>query len=283
MAAVAHVETGSSRASGLARLGIDRARLVRAGTSAAVLLVSLGGILALWKWGSRAYGVPLLFPGPAEVADAFMDDLRKGDITEAVGASLARIVAGFTIGTLTGIVVGLLLGSSRVLCAMTAPLVTFFRFVPPLAWFGVVLVWFGAGESAKIVLIVYTSLFVVALNTMEGVAKVPQDMVRMAGVAGARTWQRLWMIVLPSSVPYIIAGARVAMGNAFMTVVSAEMLGASAGLGVIINNGMTSTAVPQVFAAILILGFLGLGADRLFMLLMNKAGTRLTYGRGEVA
>lgn len=261
----------------------DRTSLARVARTLALLAVTLAALVALWAWGSGAYGVPLLFPGPAEVAEALLEGAADGSLGAAVAASLFRIVTGFAIGTVAGVLLGLMLGSSRVLAAMSAPLVTFLRFVPPLAWFGAVLVWFGTGETAKVVLIVYTSVFVVALNTLEGVGKVPRDMERMAGVAGARAWQRLFWVTLPASVPYITAGARVAMGNAFMTVVSAEMLGAPVGLGVMINNGMTSTSVPDVFAAILVLGALGLGADRLFMLLVNKAGKRFSHDRADVA
>ncbi|WP_083259629.1 ABC transporter permease [Cellulosimicrobium cellulans] len=262
------------------RVVVTGAQVARALRRAGVLLGSLVVLVALWEWGARAYGVPLLFPGPLAVAEAFGENLADGTLGEAVGASLTRIVAGFLVGSLAGVLLGLLLGGSRVAAGLAAPLVTFFRFVPPLAWFGPVLVWFGTGESAKILLIVYTSVFVVALNTIEGTTKVPRDMVRMAGVTGASWWQRMAWVTLPASVPYIAAGARVAMGNAFMTVVSAEMLGASTGLGVMVNNGMTSTNVPDVFSAILVLGALGLLTDRLFVLLVNTVGKRFR-GAGD--
>jgi NitT/TauT family transport system permease protein len=254
--------------------------LARLARRTGLVLGSLVVLVAAWEWGSRAYGVPFLFPGPLAVVESFTDNLADGTLAAATGASLWRIVAGFVIGSAAGVVVGLVLGASRVAAGMAAPFVTFFRFVPPLAWFGPVLVWFGAGETSKVLLIVYTSLFVVALNTIEGSTKLPPDLARMAGVAGASWWQRMLWVTLPASVPYIVAGARVALGNAFMTVVSAEMLGASAGLGVMVNNGMTSTNVPDVFTAILVLGVAGLVCDRLFVLAVNTFGRRF---RGQQA
>jgi NitT/TauT family transport system permease protein len=250
------------------------AALARAARRTGLVAGSLVVLVAAWEWGSRAYGVPFLFPGPLAVVESLTDNLADGTLAAATGASLWRIVAGFVLGSVAGVVVGLVLGASRVASGMMAPFVTFFRFVPPLAWFGPVLVWFGAGETSKVLLIVYTSLFVVALNTIEGSTKLPHDLTRMAGVAGASWWQRMFWVTLPASVPYIVAGARVALGNAFMTVVSAEMLGASAGLGVMVNNGMTSTNVPDVFTAILVLGVLGLVCDRLFVLAVNTFGRR---------
>jgi ABC-type nitrate/sulfonate/bicarbonate transport system permease component len=254
--------------------GITKATIVGGLTSAGVLVGSLAIVVGLWEWASRAFGIPFLFPGPLAVADAFVENAADGTLAASTGASLVRIAAGFLIGTVGGVVLGLVLGASRIAVGLAAPFVTFFRFVPPLAWFAPVLLWFGAGEASKIVLIVYTSLFVVALNTLEGSSKIPHDLTRMAGVAGATWWQRMLWVTLPASVPFIFAGARVAMGNAFMTVVSAEMLGASAGLGVMVNNGMITANIPDVFTAILMLGTLGLLCDRLFVLAMNKLGRR---------
>lgn len=242
--------------------------------SAGRLLTSLVVVIALWWAGSAAYGLPFLFPGPAEVADRLMERLADGSLVEAMGASVVRILAGFAAGSALGVVLGLVIAANPIVAGLTAPFVTFFRFVPPLAWFALVLVWFGAGDTSKVVLIMYTSVFVVALNTIAGENAIPLNMRRMAGAVGIGWWQRVFRITLPASAPYIFAGMRIAIGNAFMTVVAAEMLGASEGLGVIINNGMTTTNVADVFVCILALGVLGLLFDRAFVLLVNTLGRR---------
>ncbi|PWD49922.1 ABC transporter permease [Serinibacter arcticus] len=253
----------------------------RVGTATAVLTVSLTLLILTWAATSAAFGLPFLFPGPGDVAQAFVSAVENGKLLTAVQASLGRIAAGFAIGCSLGIVLGLVLGASPVLREVASPLVTFFRFVPPLAWFAPALVLFGAGEASMIALIVYTSVFVVAMSTLEGGARVSLDLQRMAGVAGASWWQRLAWVTLPASLPYVFAGMRIAMGNAFMTVVSAEMLGASAGLGVIVNTGMISTRIPDVFVAIAALGILGLAFDRLFVLLINTVGRRFREQAGS--
>ena len=246
-----------------------------------IVLISLVIVLVIWELASRAYGLAFIFPGPVEVAGMFGTTLLNGSLLEATASSLFRIIVGFILGTVIGVALGLLFGSSRIFVGMSMPFVTFFRFIPPLAWFAPALVWFGAGEVSKIVLVMYTSIFVVALSTLEASRSIPVDLQRMASSTGVSWSQRMLWVTFPASIPYIVAGARIAMGNAFMTVVSAEMLGASDGLGVMINNGMITTNIPPVFCAIIVLGVIGLASDRLFVSLINTVGKKYQTGGGE--
>lgn len=246
---------------------------------AAIGAGSFAAVLAIWYAASALYGMESLFPGPQSTWKTLLKRFGDGSLMEASLASTARILAGFAVGSILGVALGILAGFSKIIDGLINPFITFFRFVPPLAWFAPILVWFGTGDTSKIVLIVYTSIFVVAVNTLAGVHHVPANARRMAAAAGATPYMEMMWILLPGSVPFIVAGMRVAMGNAFMTVVSAEMLGASEGLGVIINNSMTSTNVPNVFVAIICLGLLGLVFDRLFVLLINTAGKRFQGAR----
>ncbi|TYK49494.1 ABC transporter permease [Actinomadura decatromicini] len=249
-----------------------RAALRRAPVAVAGILV----ILVAWELVARAYGKPLLFPGPAETGSTLLDGLTGGDIPDAAVASIGRVLSGLAIGSLAGVLLGLLSGSSRVLEALFEPFINVFRFIPPLAWFAPALLWLGAGETSKVALIVYTSVFVVAVNTAAGVKAVPKNMVRMARTYGAGPVRVFFAVRLPASLPYIFSGVRIAMGNAFMTVVTAEMLGAESGLGVLITEGTANTDVRGVFAALIVLGALGLCADRLFVLLLRRFGGRFS-------
>ncbi|TYB46303.1 ABC transporter permease [Actinomadura chibensis] len=249
-----------------------RAALRRAPVAVAGILV----ILVCWELVARAYGKPLLFPGPAETGSTLLDGLTGGDIPDAAVASIGRVLSGLAIGSLAGVLLGLLSGSSRVLEALFEPFINVFRFIPPLAWFAPALLWLGAGETSKVALIVYTSVFVVAVNTAAGVKAVPKNMVRMARTYGAGPVRVFFAVRLPASLPYIFSGVRIAMGNAFMTVVTAEMLGAESGLGVLITEGTANTDVRGVFAALIVLGALGLCADRLFVRLLRRFGGRFS-------
>lgn len=250
------------------------ARLVRLrGTALAV--VGFLVVIAAWAVAADAYASPLLFPGPGEVFERLRTMMSEGVLGDAVGASVGRAAAGLAVGTLLGVLLGLATGTSRILEALVEPFVNVFRFIPPLAWYAPVLLWLGTGEPAKISLIVYTSVFVVTVNTAAGVRAVPRDKLRMAASMGASAGQRFWQISLPGSAPYIAAGVRIAIGNALMTVVTAEMLGASEGLGVIVTTGMATTNLPSVFVALVVLGTIGLIVDRLFVAFLRRFGRRL--------
>lgn len=251
-----------------------RARGTSRWRHAAVVAAGLVVVVVSWWLAARLYGAPLLFPGPVDVLDQFRTVVSDGSLFTAAGASLQRIAIGLLLGSLAGTLLGLLSGSSRILEALFEPFISVFRFIPPLAWFAPVLLWFGAGEAAKLTLILYTTVFVVAVNTAAGVHAVPKNKLRMAASFGAKPWQVFLQVRLPASAGYILAGVRIAMGNAFMTVVTAEMLGAPHGLGVFITNGMATTNVRAVFVALLTLGALGLLADRVLVALMRRFGTR---------
>ncbi len=240
----------------------------------AVVLVSVVLFILAWGVAAALYKFPVLFPGPKLVWERAIEIWQSGSLSTDIVASLRRILMGFVLGSVIGVLLGLLAGSSRIVLGLLDPFIYFFRFVPPLAWFAPVLIWFGTGDASKVVLIMYTSIFVVAVNTVGGVSSIPKDMLRMAGSFGIGYGQRLLSILLPASVPYVIAGMRIAMGNAFMTVVTAEMLGASTGLGVLVNQALTLTDTRAVFVAIAILGLLGIIFDALFVYLLRRFGSR---------
>jgi len=249
---------------------VRRVRLRKALTGTVRFLISLAVLIGIWWVFAVVRNVPLLMPSPPEVMHAFGTLLGSGALVEDTLASLGRILSGLAIGAVGGVLLGLLLGSSRIVRGLLTPLVTLFRFVPPLAWYAPVLAWLGTGEESKIVLIVYTSIFVVAINTLSGMGETPVNARRMLRMSGSSWAQRFFLLDLPHALPYAITGIRIALGNAFMTVVTAEMLGSKVGLGALITNGMTTLSLPKVFVAILVLGVLGLIADRLFVWATNR-------------
>lgn len=243
---------------------------------------SISVALGLWQLLSERSNMQALFPPATVTLRRFWTMLVDGVLLHASGASLARIAVGFAVGSGAGVFLGLAMGRSATARALLEPYVHFFRFIPPLAWFAPVLLWFGTGESAKVLLIVYTTIFVVTLNTMAGVAAVPRNKIRMAQSFGGTPRQLFVLVTLPASAPYIFSGMRIAMGNSFMTVVAAEMLAANQGLGVLVNDGLLFLQMTSVFAAIITLGVLGFATDRLFLLLIRRFGGRFSAGTGAI-
>ena len=238
--------------------------------AAAVLVCSVVSGLLVWHVVSTTFFSSILFPTPAVTFAEALAQIRTGSIFLDISASLARIMVGFGIGSVIGIVGGLLIGYFRIVRAMLNPYLQFFRFIPPIAWVSPAMIWFGIGENSKVFIIIYGTVFAVAFNTVAGVASVHRDKIRAARIFGAREWQIFLWVIVPSTVSYILTGMRLAMGVSFMTVVAAEMLAAQSGLGYLILNSRLWMATDRIFVGIIALGGLGYATDKVFDLLIKR-------------
>jgi ABC-type nitrate/sulfonate/bicarbonate transport system permease component len=223
-------------------------------------------LLVVWDLASRAFGLPRLFPTPFTTFRTLGRLLADGTLAANAVASMARILAGFALGGLLGTGLGLLMGVSRLARWALDPYVDFLRFVSAVAWISTFMIWFGIGEGSKIALLTYATAFGVAINVTAGVRALPPARVQVAQCFGASRFQMFRWVVLPGTVPHIVSGFRIAMQNAFMVIVVAEMIAASQGLGFLITTARTFLAPDRVFVAILALGVLGFLTDRALVL-----------------
>ncbi len=231
--------------------------------------VSVTVLIAVWQLASTAFDVPVLFPSPLAAARKAVDLVREGRLQWDIAISLWRILAGFAIGSVIGVTVGLSMGSFQVVADVLNPYVNFLRFIASIAWISIVIIWFGLGETSKIVLIVYTTTFVVLINTAAGVIAVHPTKVRAARCFGASPARIFLYVTFPATLPYILTGIRLAMMNSFMTVVSAEMVAAESGLGFLIFNSRQWMETDAIFVGMFTLGVLGLATDRLVQFLIR--------------
>ena len=192
---------------------------------------------------------------------------------------MQRILLGFFIGSLIATPLGLVMGSNRVVRTLFDPYINFFRFVPAIAWLTPVVIWFGIGETSKVIIIIYTTVFIVLVNTIVGVSNIPANKLRAAASLGANAHQIFLHVTLPATLPFILTGMRLAMGNSFMTVVSAEMLAANSGLGYLIFNSRLWMATDRIFIGIVSLGALGMLSDWIFRWLIQRYASH--YGPVE--
>jgi len=166
--------------------------------------------------------------------------------------------------------IGLLRQVQRAVATLLDPHIEFFRFIPPVAFVTLAVVWFGIGESSKVVLIFYTSVFIVTLNTVAGVLAVSESKLRAAVSLGAGRRQIMLYVVLPATVPHVVTGARLAMGNSFLTIVSAEIVAAQVGLGALIWTSRNYGRIDWVFVGIIVLGVLGFVFDRVLRIVARR-------------
>ncbi len=238
-------------------------------TSVAIVLVG-------WQLVSALFFSPALFPGPTAVGRRAVILLQEGTLQRDVLASLGRVLAGFALGSVVGVLVGFVIGSSATFRAFFDPYVHFLRFITPIAWISPVMIWFGIGETSKVILIMYTTTFAVMLSTVAGVTMVPRNRLRAAQACGAMRWQIFLFVVAPTALNQILVGMRLAMGYSFMTVVPAEMLAAESGLGYLIIHSRLWLATDAIFVGILTLGVIGLAMDTIFRWVMHGLLGRYT-------
>jgi NitT/TauT family transport system permease protein len=235
-------------------------RLQRVGT----YLVGFASLFLIWHVASSWIVPSVLFPTPWKVALKTIELAQDGTLWEQVSASLGRIVSGFAGGSAIGIPIGLAIGSFPMVRRLLEPYTEFLRFIPATALITVAVIWFGIGEVSKVFLIIYTTVFIVIINTAAGVSAVAPNKIRAARSLGASAVQVFFFVALPATVPYILTGMRLAMANSFVTIVAAELVAANNGLGRMIWDSRLYMLVDQIFVALLVLGFLGFTADRLF-------------------
>jgi ABC-type nitrate/sulfonate/bicarbonate transport system permease component len=235
-----------------------------AARSVGIYLIGFASLFLIWHVASTWWLSSVLFPAPWKVILKAIELAEDGTLWEQSSASLARIATGFAGGTLLGIPLGLAIGSFPIVRKLLEPYTEFLRFIPATALITVAVIWFGIGEGSKIFLIIYTTIFIVIINTAAGVTAVAPNKIRAARSLGANRAQVFFFVAFPATVPYILTGMRLAMANSFVTIIAAELVAANNGLGRMIWDSRMYMLVDQIFVALLVLGLLGFTADRLF-------------------
>ena len=238
-------------------------------------ILSVFAFLCLWNLGVKGE-LGRLMPGPLPVIRMFFETLFGGTIGSRTMAvhilyCLARVMAGYFLGSAVGVALGLAMGWSRLVEAVFSPLFRIIRPIPPIAWIPISIIWIGLGEDAKIFLIFLASFCNVTLNAWSGAKNVDGDYIRAAQMLGAGRSRLLFTIVLPASVPSIFAGLQVALSSCWATVLAAEMVRSSEGLGWIIIAGMNNNDMVQIMTGILAIGLVGM----LLSMIFRKVETRL--------
>jgi ABC-type nitrate/sulfonate/bicarbonate transport system permease component len=218
--------------------------------------VSLLIILVLWEWYGRRTN-PILFTYPTAIGRAALDMLVDGSLLKALAQSLYVLSLGFALGTLGGGALGLLTGRSMVAAALLDIPVTALYATPMVALVPILVLWFGFGTSAKIVVVLLFTVFPVLINTRRGVHEVDPRLVEVAR-AFCSTEYRLWIdLVLPSALPFVMTGIRLAIGRALIAVIVAEFYTAISGLGYLIVSNAHAFQTARVFVPVVVLMALG--------------------------
>lgn len=223
-------------------------------------------LLAVW-WGVTAFGLiaPLFLPAPQQVFHQLLVVASQGfmDATlwQHLAASLTRILIALLAAMLLGVPIGILMGLSETARGILDPLIELYRPVPPLAYLPLMVIWFGIGETSKILLI-YLAIFApVVMSTVAGVKSAQQVRLRAAQALGATRRQTLWFVILPGALPEILTGLRIGLGVGWSTLVAAELIAATRGLGFMVQSAGEFLATDVVLAGIAVIALIAFSLE----------------------
>ena len=237
-------------------------------------LASFGTLLAIWHFSVGTIFNSTLVASPEETFAKGISMLLSGELLRDIGVSLKRVLVGYVLGCAVGISVGAIIGRYRLVADFVDPVLELIRPISPVALVPLAMLWFGIGELSKYFIIFYATVIVVLMNTAAGVSRTPPTRIRAARCLGATEQQLFRKVVLPSAVPYILTGMRIAMGFSFMGIVAAELIGAQEGIGFLIMNSQMLLETARLFVGLLSLGIVGLIVDRAFRAILTRSMRR---------
>ncbi|TIR17628.1 MAG: ABC transporter permease subunit [Mesorhizobium sp.] len=241
------------------------ARLARNGTAGWLLPAA---IIAGWEAAARAGLIPAnVLPAPSQVAEAFWRLTLSGELIRNIGVSTLRALSGFAIGGSIGFALGLANGLSALSRGLTDTTLQMIRNIPHLALIPLVILWFGIDEEAKLFLVALGVFFPIYVNTLLGIQSVDPQLVEMGRVYGLDRRALFFRVILPGALPSIFVGLRYALGIMWLTLIVAETISASSGLGYMAMQAREFLLIDVVVLSILIYALLGKLADSLARLL----------------
>ncbi|TPX03376.1 ABC transporter permease [Schumannella luteola] len=228
-------------------------------------------LLALWWAASHLGWVPVFkLPTPESVVLAAVDLAQRGVLWEYIGISTQRVLLGFLIGSVVGLALGSLVGLSRLADSFLSPTIGAARAVPSLAWVPLLVLYLGFGEDSKVTLVAIGAVFPVYTTVAGALRHVDPHLVELGRAYGFHGLRLLSAVQLPAVIPAIVSGLRLALAQAWLFLVAAELLGSTMGLGFLLIESQNNGRIDRLFLAIIVLAVLGKITDTLVGLLERQ-------------
>ncbi|SHE49274.1 taurine transport system permease protein [Seinonella peptonophila] len=228
-----------------------------------LILIGIWLLLTLSGWVK-----PLFLPGPKELYEVITTSYK--DVFMHMGYTLIRQLGGFVIGSLAGIIVGLLIASNRYIEAFMDPIIEILRPIPPLAIIPLLILWLGIGALPQMLLVVFGCFVIVIVSTVEAVRNVPRIYINAARTLGANSFSVYRTIVLPAIIPSLVGAIRVAAGASFGLVVAAEFMGAQEGIGYYMIIAQRYLRTDMILLSIIIISALAWLTDQAIRILERR-------------
>lgn len=235
-----------------------------------LMFLSIAVPIILWWIVSNTGLIPPLFlPTPIQVWNAFQRLLQTGDLQKDIAYSLFRVITGFLLAAIISIPLGTLMGSFASIRALLEPIIGIVRYMPAPAFIPLLILYFGLGETPKIMLIFIGTLFFNTLMVMDAVKFVPKELLETTYTLGGVRKQVLLQVIFPFILPNIIDACRVNMAASWNLVIVSELVAATEGLGRRISVAQRYLKTDEIFAGLIVIGLIGLIIDILFRLLLR--------------
>lgn len=229
------------------------------------------GLLLLWSFASAVGWLnPAQLPSPGSVLNAGVELIQRGELGNHIGISVQRVLIGFTIGASLGLVLGAVVGLVNIADKLLSPTIGAFRAVPSLAWVPLLILWLRIGEESKLTLIAIGAFFPVFTTVYSALRHVDKNLVEAARAFGLKGIALLRTVQLPAVVPSIFSGLRLALAQAWLFLVAAELIASSMGLGFLLTDSQNNGRVDRLLLSIVLLAILGKITDSLLAILERR-------------
>ena len=234
-------------------------------------IITIPFFLIVWEIAARAEGSNIvLFPPPTIVVEGMARWIESGDFFIDLWTSVRRVVVGFFLGAIAGVVMGVLTGRVQWVSSFLSPIFHILRPIPPIAFIPIVILWFGLSETGKLFLIFWGVYFMVWISTHLAVQNVDKGLIRAAMALGTPERLMLREVIFLGALPVIFVGLRTSVGISFYTLVAAELAGTVAGVFFRIDIAQQNLQTGQVLGGLLVLGVMSFAADRAFGALAKR-------------
>jgi sulfonate transport system permease protein len=228
-------------------------------------------LLGSWELLSRRGTInPSILPAPSQIWETFLDLLKSGELGNHVKTSLVRVLEGFAVGALLGVLGGIVIGLSKTVDRALILITGLLRPIPIIAWVPVLILWVGIDETSKVIVIAIGSFWPVLLNAIHGIRGTDPKFLEVARILGKSKWTVLSRVILPSALPSIFTGFRIGLGIAWMSVIGAELIAASSGVGYLIMYARELSQPDVMLVGVFSIGIVGLSIDWLLRRVENR-------------
>ena len=228
-------------------------------------------IISSWLYATHFTDVSSsILPRITGVGKAYRETLNNGLLLKDLGISLVRVLRGYGVSILTGVILGTLMGMNKNAWHIFHGFTTSIRQIPNIAWIPLIILWFGIKETSKTVIILLAAFFPIMTNTLNGIASTPQSYGELAKLYKLNRWKTFTKIYLPHAIPNILVGLKLGLGSSWTAVVAAELIASSAGVGYRLSDARSLMRSDIVIAYMIVIGIVGVIMDKILSVIFSR-------------